>query len=195
MQLRIGGVDAQILRLLAGAQHHCPLRKPDGVGTKGATGGFRNQIGANQVVHRRIALRLDALQQVAPPGFKMVDPALHLEAVAAHFAHAERARPAVVAVHNGVHGDFDPMIGTLAMRQQAGGNGIVAVSKDVGFHANQVANGAFCGETSAIDGGGDAFKNDAFASVRFGHCHGSTALSLYPFCCWNRRSACSSLLP
>ena len=95
----------------------------------------------------------------------MVDPALHLEAVAAQLADAEGGGPAVVDQR--AHGDFGPVVGAFAVREQRGGDGVVAVGEDVGFDADLVADGALGGEASGIDCGVDAFNDDALASVGF----------------------------
>ena len=52
------------------------------------------------------------------------------------------------------------------MSEQRGGDGVVAVGEDVGFDAHLVADGALCGEASAVDLRGESFNDDALASIR-----------------------------
>ncbi len=63
------------------------------------------------------------------------------------------------------------------MRQQRCGDGVVAVGKDVGFHAHLVAYGALYRKPSAIDRGGDSFNDDALASVFLGYRHSGLGIS------------------
>ena len=78
------------------------------------------------------------------PGLEMIDPALHLKSIAAQLGYAERSRPAVV--HQRVHGNFDPLLRALAMRQQRRGNRVVAVGENIGLDAHLVAHGALGGK-------------------------------------------------
>src|SRR6185437_14137487 len=110
-------------RIAAGAQRFGASREPGGVSAGRACRSGFNEVGADEVIDSRVGLGLDALEQVAMPGFEMIDPALDLEAVAAKFSHAEHGEPAVVDQR--LHGDFDPVSGSLSMRKHAGGDGVV----------------------------------------------------------------------
>jgi hypothetical protein len=121
------------------------LVEPFGIGSKCAARSRIYQVCANQVVDRRIGFSLDAFQQIAAPGFKVVDPTLHFEAIVAQFFHAECSRPAVV--HQGLHGYLGPLIRTFAVNQQRGGDRVVPVGEDICFHADLIAQSAFCGES------------------------------------------------
>jgi hypothetical protein len=120
---------------------------------------------------RRVALRLDALEQIPVPGLEVVHPPLYLENVTANFAHAERSRPAIVAVHDRLHGNLDPVIRALAARQQGRGNRVVAVGKDVRFHMDLIAHRPLHRKPAAIDRRRDSFNHDALASIVLGQRH------------------------
>src|ERR1700683_3709465 len=104
----------------------------------------------------------------------MIDPSLHLESVAAQPADPECCGPAVVDEQ--AQWNLDPLAGAFPMREQRGGDGVVAVGEDVGFNADQIAHGAFCGESASVHFGGDSFNDDAPASIRWSHCHDRSML-------------------
>ena len=61
------------------------------------SGGLSDEIGANEIVDRRVGFSFDALQQIAAPGLEVIDPALNSETVSAHVADAKCAGPTAVS--------------------------------------------------------------------------------------------------
>ena len=171
----IGGMDAQRLGFLTGAQNGGTLLEPQGIRAGGTGGSLRDEIGADEIVDRRIGFGMDALQQIATPGLKMIDPALDLEGVSTQLGDAECAEPSIV--DEGLHGNLDPVGGALAPGKQGGGDGVVAIGEDVGLNADLIAYGSLCREASAVDFGGDAFDDDASATIGWSDCHGSAVFS------------------
>ena len=164
MQHRVGRMDPQLARSLGRTQNCRPLAQPLCISANSSVCRLRYEIRANQIVNGRIALGLDAFQQVAPPGLKVIDPTLHLESIAAQLRNPERRFPPVV--HQRLHRNLGPLIRTLTMRQQRSCNRVMAVRKDVGLNANLVAHGPFGGKPATIHLRRDSFNNDAFASIR-----------------------------
>ena len=119
MQHGVGGVGAKLFAALCRSAGSWRVAKPVGVGARGACRGLIDEIGADEVVDRRVAFGLDALEQIAAPGFKVVDPALDLESVAAQLADAKCCGPAVV--DQWAHGNLGPLVRAFAVSEQRGG--------------------------------------------------------------------------
>ncbi len=171
MQHRVGRMDPQLARSLGRTQNFRPLAQPLCISANSSVCRLGYEIRANQIVNGRIALGLDAFQQVATPGFKVIDPSLHLVSIPAQFRNSKRSFPTVV--HEWLHRNLCPLIRTLTMGQKRSCNRVVAVRKDVGLHANLVAHGPFGGETATVYLRRDSFNNDASAPIRSVCHHGS----------------------
>jgi len=176
-ELWVNGDGALLCDLIGKAKEVGALLEPCSISGSGALCCCGDEIGADEVVYVRVGLRGDALEQVAMPGLEVIDPAEHLEAVPAQLGYAKPARPAVVAVDDGEHGNFNQLIGALVARDQRRGNGVVTVGEDVRLDQDHVAHGTLGRELAAIDGGGDGFNHDALASVFERECHAGLVLS------------------
>ena len=165
----IGGMEAERFGLLTRTKNGGALSQELGVCAGCTSRRLSDEIGADQIIDRRVGFSLNALQQIATPGLEVIDPALHFETVPAHVADAKCSGPTVI--DKGLHGNLDPLVGALAMSLQRSGDGVVTVGEDVGFNSYQIAYGSFRREATAVDFGGDAFNDDPHSTVFGSDCH------------------------
>ena len=170
MQHWIGRMDPEFARLSCRTQNRRALAQPHRISAQCSPGSLVYKLRANQVIDSRIALCLDAFQQVASPGFKVIHPSLNFVPVASQLADPKRRFPPIV--HQRFHRNLRPLVGALPVRKQRSRNRIMAIRKDVGFNVHLIADGPFSRETPAIHLWGNSFNDDASASVRSLCCHG-----------------------
>src|SRR5580692_2974683 len=66
------------------------------------------------------------------------------------------------------------------MGKERGGDGVVAVSEDVGLDVNLIADGALGGKAATVDLRSDALNDDALASIFCSQCHDESLSGLLP---------------
>ena len=124
---------------------------------------FVDQVCSNLIVDGRFVVGLNAFQQVAAPCFPMIDPSVNGEKVTAQFGEFEFACPTVV--HQRAQRTLLPVAIALMTRKKNGGDGIVAVGKDIGFHAHGIAECPLSGKSASVNFRGNSFNDDSLTSV------------------------------
>ncbi len=109
-------MDPELARPFARAQNRSALAQPDRISAQCSPGSLVYKLRSNQVIDSRIALRLDAFQQVASPGFKVIHPTLNFVPIASQLADPKRRFPPVV--HQGFHRNLRPLVGAFPVCQQ-----------------------------------------------------------------------------
>ncbi len=137
------------------------LRSSAAFGAAGTLGGLRDQIGANQQIDRSVLSRFDALDHVAAPRPKRVDPGLNRVDVLADGRNAKAALPPIVL--DRLHGHFIPEGLLLRAMQEQRREDFVAVREDVGGDFDFIAHDALDRIAAAVQlrqnvGDGDAFR-------------------------------------
>ena len=99
-----------------------------------------DEVSTDHIIDRRVLIRVDALHQVAAPGFEMVYPGFECVPVTPYFRNGKLSPPAIV--HIKLDGLFRPRSSSSDAETSTHRNRIMAVSKNIGFYANHIPGNA-----------------------------------------------------
>src|SRR5581483_690178 len=99
------------------------------------------------------------LGQPLTPGFQVIDPAGDRKNITTEGLHGEVRLPAVIAQR--AHGNRMPLRRALVAVKQRCGDSVVPIGENIGLYSHAFPDGAFGGETTAVDLRCDALDTDS----------------------------------
>ncbi len=133
------------------------------VGPRGALGGMRDELRADQEIDGHVLAGLDLFCQAMMPRFEAIDPGLQSILILADLRDFEGAAPAVI--DEGLHPGSLPAGLSLFAIQKDRRDRVMAVGENIGLDDHSLAHDPFRREAPAVDLRFNALDDDSFSPV------------------------------